>query len=70
MAFNLDKDDRAQLGNFLRTVIDMTIDGRSDRELTLGVLSHVVACAASDSIAEFNNFIRLSEHSLLAYKVE
>lgn len=26
MAFNLDKDDRAQLGNFLRTVIDMTVD--------------------------------------------
>ena len=70
MACNLDKDDRAQFGNFLRTVIDMTIDGRSDRERTLCVLEHVVACAASYSIAEFNSFIRLSEQNLLAYQVE
>lgn len=65
MAFTPSSDDFEALDKFLGRVSELAQSGRASQVTARAMLRHVVSCAASDSQAEFQGYIRLPAVTLL-----
>lgn len=65
MAFTPTSDDFDALDKFLGRVSELAQSGRASQVTARAMMRHVIACAASDSQAEFQGYIRLSSSGLL-----